>query len=332
VECLTTNADGPVLHYRLNEGEGDHAIDAAGSGHDGVITGGTWVQNRQRAALRLDGRGVVEAGGAEGAVWETGLSVDLWFLTDMPPRSLPAALAVKDGTFRVLLYPGQNKFLLHVPGTRGGQGVYEADVEVRRREATPGVDFRLGAPAASLTGRVVGTNEHPLADVPAGVHTLVLRAEGFPVTQREGVEVPPGGAVEGVDFTLPAGQTLRGRVRTADGQPVAAARVGVRSPGRGSQRAPTAGDGSFAVEGLPPGEYEVAAAADGLAPDARTGVTLPAEGEAEPAELVLTPGVTLTGRVTNTRGKPIPQATVRWWRQGFDVSSLGTLKKLGWCR
>jgi len=118
--------EGLILQYRLDEGRGEVLTDASGGGRDAVLHGGTWVRNRQRAALRFDGQRTFGewAGGEVGPLAEA-FSVDLWFCPTMAPRSEPAALAVKDGTFRLLFYPGQGKFLVHLPGPEGGQGVYE---------------------------------------------------------------------------------------------------------------------------------------------------------------------------------------------------------------
>ena len=47
-------ADGLVAHWALDEGAGNTASDSSGNGHDGQLTGGTWISDaRFSGGLRL---------------------------------------------------------------------------------------------------------------------------------------------------------------------------------------------------------------------------------------------------------------------------------------
>lgn len=113
----------------------------------------------------------------------------------------------------------------------------------------------------------------------------------------------------------PGTATIRGRVRTEGGTPVAGARVslgrmgeGVRDPGAAATAA-SGPDGGFAFADVEPGDYCVLASAKGLGRGSFPLVTVAADATAE-VVIVLRGGVAIEGRVLGTGGEPIAGATV----------------------
>jgi hypothetical protein len=125
---------GPVLEYRMDEGEGASLRDGAG-GREGEVAQPVWVRSKQRAALRFDGRAThVTVQGGEKLQFAEAFSVAVWFRVEHVSRSDPLALVVRDPTFRLLVYPGAGKLLVDIHG-RDGQRIYETPpgpVEVQR--------------------------------------------------------------------------------------------------------------------------------------------------------------------------------------------------------
>jgi len=73
----TALADGLVAHWALDDGVGTTAIDSSGNGHDGQLTGGTWITDgRFGGGLRLTAGDAVAVRGFPAATpnW----SVALW--------------------------------------------------------------------------------------------------------------------------------------------------------------------------------------------------------------------------------------------------------------
>ncbi len=117
--------EGPTLEYRLDEGKGDLVQDRAGA-HDGYVAQPLWVSNGKRAALRFDGRHtVVTVEDAGRLKFPTALSAALWFRAARVDRSDPLGLIVKSPTFRLLVYPRAQKFLIDVHGAPGRR-IYES--------------------------------------------------------------------------------------------------------------------------------------------------------------------------------------------------------------
>lgn len=148
---------------------------------------------------------------------------------------------------------------------------------------------------------------------------IVVKHEEFSPTR---VPLPPAAASAprpDVRVVLKKGAAVSGTVVDEQGQPLAGARVlmqidfsdhesVIRSSSDFPETVAGAG-GRFSFEHLPPGRYDLVARADGLAPGFRPGIEV-REGRTELDPLVLSPGVTLEGRVVDTEGKPIEGARV----------------------
>lgn len=181
----------------------------------------------------------------------------------------------------------------------------------------PVADARVEATDEETAGRPVGTTTGPdgrfaLADLPPAPHRLVARHEGFVPANRDGVH--PGG-VEEIELILRTGASIAGRTVDTDGEAVRGARVAVAAGGPhtpvpfavGAGRGETGADGSFRIAGLVPGT-RVLEARHPDHPISRREIDLqPGENR---VTLVLEPGITVTGRVTDLSGAPVPDARV----------------------
>jgi hypothetical protein len=108
---------GLVLAYAMTEGQGEGLSDSV-AGHDATVTNGEWVRNRDRAALRFDGRTTfARLDDSAGVPLTAGFSVALWYRAQSSME--PVALVVKPPTFRLLLYPQSRKLLVEVTGAAG---------------------------------------------------------------------------------------------------------------------------------------------------------------------------------------------------------------------
>lgn len=167
------------------------------------------------------------------------------------------------------------------------------------------------APVAAATtgadGRAV------LATLPPGDWNLVAKSAGFAPGRTYRVPLVRGAAKRDVTIRLDRGIALEGRILDGDRRPVTG--LIVRASPRAVRFAnwidqPTATDaaGRFGFDGLLPGDWEIAAARDGLAP---TSVALVRVPSSEPIEIVLDGG-TVEGTVTDaTDGRPLAGARVR---------------------
>jgi RNA polymerase sigma factor (sigma-70 family) len=199
---------------------------------------------------------------------------------------------------------------------------------------------------AAIAGRVVDEAGTPIG----GARVVAISAaEPFPVVdvRRDGVTTRPDGSFEiphvaagtwrltashgdhapatsapltvdgtsartGVELVVAAGGIVRGEVRDAGGQPVAAAEVSVVVRGhlewRARRSAFTAADGTFAIAGLPRRALDVVAAHDAGA-SAIAAVDLAARRE-QRVELVLDVTGRIAGTVVDRAGEPVGDAQV----------------------
>ncbi|MBS2024160.1 MAG: carboxypeptidase regulatory-like domain-containing protein, partial [Deltaproteobacteria bacterium] len=125
----------------------------------------------------------------------------------------------------------------------------------------------------------------------------------------------------GLVLKLGKGCAIEGTVQNdSDGSPVEAAEILVSPHGLNgdSARVMAGGRGEFAVEGLPPGSYDVTARKAGFASDSEHGITV-AEGQRFPLKLLLRTTGIVTGTVRDVSGNPVENARV--W--GNPAGSFG---------
>jgi hypothetical protein len=146
---------------------------------------------------------------------------------------------------------------------------------------------RVLASAAELAGgRGTLTDDNgafELADLPAGRYTVVASKTGFitlsygqrrPMQGGTPLQLADGQELKGVDFSLPRGGAIAGRILDEDGEPMPGANVRVMryQYQQGDRRLVQAGNGQtddkgqYRVWGLMPGDYYVTATARSLGP------------------------------------------------------------------
>lgn len=229
------------------------------------------------------------------------------------------------------------------------------------------VQMRIfGGSVRSPRGRTTMTDadgRYEFRDLPAGTLTVSARKSGFaPLSygQRASrdaakpIQIAEGQAVGGIDFALPRGSVITGRVVDEFGEPVEQAGVTVMQyrvvNGRrrlDTRQSAMANDlGQYRLFGLTPGEYYVAATPaggmfseeehdepTGYAPTFFPGTLVAAEaqritlgvGEEFAADLQLVPSriVRISGIVVNSEGQPLRNAFVSARPIGLSVGPMG---------
>ncbi|HSS48080.1 MAG TPA: carboxypeptidase-like regulatory domain-containing protein, partial [Thermoanaerobaculia bacterium] len=151
-----------------------------------------------------------------------------------------------------------------------------------------------------------------------GPNDLRVAAEGYATKTVRGVTIPADRDLEGLEVVLGRGTILQVRVLSADGGPVADARVRVAlvQPGSGLRdmenlfrmpRMQTDERGTCQGELPQAGTYQVTASVD-----QRTASTVvQASAGTTPAEIRLPAGVQASGRVTDAQGQPLSGVYLR---------------------
>ena len=174
---------------------------------------------------------------------------------------------------------------------------------------------------------------------------VLLKAEraGYAAAHTEKLSVEPDRPVEDVTIYMTRGATVEGVVSDTNGTPVAGASILVAESTLEGEtqdqaelrllRATNAGEGSrhiraladdagrFSVEGLAVGEYWMRAIAGGYAYSPVVEMSVRDEALQSGYELVLDPGGTVEGRVTQG-GVPRPDVIVQATREGLDADAL----------
>ena len=147
---------------------------------------------------------------------------------------------------------------------------------------------------------------------------LDVRHDDFEERALGGISLAPGATRSGLTVVMRRGLTLRGRVKDEAGRPLAGAEVDLSSTrsiraGRGGMqmemigpgnqvRRESGADGRFEFRGLKPGDYAVGARRSGFARASVDPVKLAEGRAAEPIELVLKPGATISGVLHDKAG------------------------------
>jgi protocatechuate 3,4-dioxygenase beta subunit len=174
------------------------------------------------------------------------------------------------------------------------------------------VETRIGVAGSRVStaprlGRVEAVSnergEFRLEGLERGTYSVSASAPGYGRTAASNVS--PG---EPVELYLFPGSGVYGRVLDEKGNPVEGALVSTesedrmrRSPSRPGERSDA--DGRFAFLGLEPGRYRLFAGHDEFAPAVHD-LELARESDAE-VEIVLTKGVTLSGRLIDENDEPV---------------------------
>lgn len=144
------------------------------------------------------------------------------------------------------------------------------------------------------------------------------------------VNVTAGGTVTGIDATLAVGGTITGTVTDSSGNPIPNVNVNAQTAdGLGSGAASTGDDGTYSIQGLPAGDYQVQFQPisgtnyigqywnDQPTVDTANFVSLPDGATASGIDAQLASGTTISGTVSTAAG-PLANATVNVFSDGSD--------------
>lgn len=121
-------------------------------------------------------------------------------------------------------------------------------------------------------------------------------------------EVTAGGEVGPLTLVHEGGPVLEGRVLRSDGAPAAGVHVMWKAADGSGSGVPTDASGRFRLQGLEPGPVTL------LARDPKRGRAsreLVVHGGVQEVELILEPGLRVTGRVVDPEGRPVTSGRVR---------------------
>jgi hypothetical protein len=187
--------------------------------------------------------------------------------TQTPPRDTQAPSRDTPAQQRETAPPATARIAGRVVAADNGRPVRRARVTLNAPE--------LGGPRAVLTE---DDGSFAFAELPAGRYTMNVSQQGFvtlaygqrrPMQPGTPIQLAQGQALTGIDFRLPRGSVVSGRVYDQDGEPMVGVMVrvmryqyaqGARQlmPGGAGQ---TDDRGQYRIWGLNPGEYYVTATA-----------------------------------------------------------------------
>jgi protocatechuate 3,4-dioxygenase beta subunit len=148
--------------------------------------------------------------------------------------------------------------------------------------------------------------------IPHGGYRLVARKGALIGWRPELVMLAPGAAVESVVVELSGGLRIAGKVVDFASNGVAAAQVSAKAIGfaQSPVTTTTAPDGTFVLEGLPPGDYFVRATADR---HGATGQQLMVRRDVADLRFSLAADTVVMGEVHSARGEIVKRGTVTVW-------------------
>ncbi len=250
----------------------------------------------------------------------------------------PAAISGADGSFRIdSLEPGMYK-----PTAVSDEhyGVARAEVQLGLGETSDTVVIEVH-PAFTVSGTIVPDDGEacengsvslrdpkgsrsffaaPEADgavriqgVLPGAYEVHVQCRGYvPEDTYEPLTVEA--ATSGLRWTVVSGQTIRGSVRTARGEPAAEMRVSstMKTDPNNPRARPvsvwgeeTEDDGSFALYGIKPGTHELTISGMHPGPDEPVEVVVSAGSDVDGLEVELPASGSVQGRVVDERGQPV---------------------------
>jgi protocatechuate 3,4-dioxygenase beta subunit len=179
------------------------------------------------------------------------------------------------------------------------------DAEVSLTSGMRG-DFR-----APREGKSDGSGRFEFTDLEPGSYEVMAR-KGALIGAGKVVALAPAQSVTGVEVEVERGRTVSGRVKSDTGAGIGNVRVsaGRDTPPFGqAARTRSNPDGSYALEGMLPGNYRISASEEGYGQASARARVL--NGDVGNVDLVLPPGVKVTGRVVTAAGQPVEGARVQ---------------------
>ena len=155
-----------------------------------------------------------------------------------------------------------------------------------------------------------------IENVAPGRFTLAVAAPGFLPARRQGIEVVAGNDVTGLEVVVSKGAVVEGRVTTAQGRPLAGARLRVmptKEAGNlllaavGLPEAVADGDGAYRLEGVAEGTRSIVAEERDHPKVVQTLAVQPGSNH---LDFQLPEGREVSGKVTDPQGQPVPGAEV----------------------
>ncbi|MCA8941911.1 MAG: carboxypeptidase regulatory-like domain-containing protein, partial [Planctomycetes bacterium] len=244
------------------------------------------------APARIVGRVIRRSGDRPLTAFTAETRVPMAMFIDRPSR-MTAVADSEDGRFAIeRVPPGRSTLRVVAPGfapvdqrirTRAGETLDVGDIELHQGVTVRGIvrDAR-GEPVedASIRRKVNGLGDNPLLApfllgrgvrsdargrfeltcLPTGKFALIATAKGFAPGESERIAGVVGDVFEGVVIELGAGGTVEGRLLLANGEDAADWAIFPESHSHGATRLvrPDA-DGSFRIEALDPGRYNISA-------------------------------------------------------------------------
>jgi hypothetical protein len=244
-------------------------------------------------------------------------------LTDLP-RGTPIQLRIEHDGYLPLKVPGVEAPLreplhLEMKTARGlsgrvvgpeGEPVAEATLS-RVEESREGGGMMMGE---SELGTTDARGLFQVSGLEPGPNDLRVKAEGYSTKTVRGITIPKDRDLEGLEIALGHGAILQVRVLSAEGGPVAGARLNMQRVQRDAGpkameiflRMPrmlrTDEQGTCQAELPEPGTYRVSAAVD----QRSTSTVVQAGPGTTPVEIRFPAGIQASGRVTDTQGQALP--------------------------
>ena len=230
----------------------------------------------------------------------TGLTEGTWRVEASAPGHARAIAAQ--------VVPQRGELILELPPV----AVIEGQVKAADGSSADGAEVvALGAGSAFNATAAKGGGFS--LEVDPGQYQLSATRDGEAGGDRRPISVAAGATVRGVVIQLGKPAAIAGTVTAqATGAPIAGAIVTVRAYQSASDLASgvTGAPGTFALEGLAPGAYDVATRADGFLDQLRGGVTV-ATGQRFPLQIVLTGTGSIAGIVRDGGGRAVAGALAR---------------------
>ena len=171
----------------------------------------------------------------------------------------------------------------------------------------------------SVAGTTDESGDVDLVGFPKGASMHIeVRASGFIFVWKDSLPI------SGSPFTIVVtpGGVVTGSVHDRDGAPISGATVRIAATrGRSSSQASSAADGTFSLEAVADGEYDVMGSAAGFAASQPVHVALANRRLDHPVELVLDPAPFLRGHVVTASGASVAGARVMLIPQ-YEVEDL----------